>query len=282
MKQVINIHKFIALIVLITSSLAVKAGDIEILSGEDMVVVDSDGNYTGKPPETIAPEGFNPIMQQRATLPANQVSQRYRAMRDKKGGSPLFNFNQTFSTNTELPDFITDCLRRPQVMLTIKNLSAKGNTRVSIAKKRLHYYQPTFERIFAEEGIPLELISIGFVESTYNPSAISPAGARGIWQFIPKTGKVFGLESEDDFQDPVKSTKAAAKYLKRLHNRFGDWLLAIAAYNAGETRVHQAINLSNGNRDFWEVSRFLPTETRNYVPRVVAAATLMNGNNQEE
>jgi membrane-bound lytic murein transglycosylase D len=115
------------------------------------------------------------------------------------------------------------------------------------------------------------------VESTFNPSAISRSGARGVWQFIPSTGRAFGLNSSEDFSDPVKSTRAAAKYLKILHKRFGDWLLVIAAYNAGDTRVQQAINMSNGNKDFWEVSRYLPNETKNYVPRVLAATVVMSG-----
>ncbi len=166
--------------------------------------------------------------------------------------------------------------KRPEVASALETLNYKNNLRVEIGKDRLRYYEDMFVKIFEEEGVPSDLIAMGFVESTYSPSAYSEAGASGIWQFIPSTGKVFGLVSEEDFSDPVKSTKAAAKYLKRLNKRFGNWLLSVAAYNAGETRVQQAINQANGSNDFWEISQYLPKETRYYVPNVLAATTILN------
>lgn len=251
--------------------------DVEMFLGEERIFVNSEGQFNSglSGPQIITPQGFNDVVQPKAFTSSNQVSKTFREMRAKRNrnASP-FSLDTTILSDSELSSLLSESLRRPQVMVSMSQLT-KGNKRIDIAKQRLQYYQGIFEKIFAEEGVPNELISIGFVESTYNPSAISPAGARGIWQFIPSTGKMFGLNSSEDFSDPVKSTRAAAKYLKRLHKRFGNWLLAVAAYNAGDNRVQQAINMSNGNKDFWEVSKYLPNETRNYVPRVLAATTIL-------
>lgn len=260
---------------IVISALPSYSAEVEVFMGDELILMDSNGVI----PQNISPEGFNPVIQPNSLEPSNEVSKAFSQIRARKNK----NLNNIFLSdptsilkNSELTPYLAEALRRPQVLVSINQLQAKGNSRVSTAKQRLQYYQNIFEKIFEAEGVPLELISIGFVESTFNPSAVSPAGARGMWQFIPSTGRSFGLNTNEDFLDPIKSTKAAAKYLKKLHGRFGDWLLAIAAYNAGDTRVQQAINMSNGNKDFWEVSRYLPNETRNYVPRVLAATTILS------
>jgi membrane-bound lytic murein transglycosylase D len=131
------------------------------------------------------------------------------------------------------------------------------------------------DRIFKEEGVPTDMIWLAQVESVWKPAALSSAAAKGIWQFIPSTGRRFGLDQDywvDERSDPEQSTRAAARYLKFLYNYFGqDWLLAMAAYNSGEGNVSKAIARS-GYADFWEIQRagFLPTETRNYVPAILA------------
>lgn len=163
----------------------------------------------------------------------------------------------------------------PQVEASIKELNYKGNYRVEGAREKLKYYEPLFKKIFIEEGVPTDLIALGFVESSYNTGALSGAGARGIWQFIPSTGKAFGLVYPEDYADPLKSTRAAARYLKYLHGQFDDWLLAIAAYNAGENRVRQAMKDAKGERDFWVLSFYLPSETQKYVPNVISAITIL-------
>ncbi len=259
------------------NALPVKATEVEVLMGDEMVLMDSNGTI----PQNISPEGFNPLVQPSSISSSGDVSKAFSEMRSKKNKNlnNIFLSDPTAGLQTsELSVCLAEALRRPQVLVSINQLHSKGNSRVSTAKQRLGYYQNIFQKIFQAEGVPVELISIGFVESTFNPSAVSPAGARGMWQFIPSTGRSFGLNTNEDFLDPIKSTKAAAKYLKKLHGRFGDWLLAVAAYNAGDTRVQQAINMSNGNKDFWEVSRYLPNETRNYVPRVLAATTILGNN----
>lgn len=148
-----------------------------------------------------------------------------------------------------------------------------------IGQQRLAYYRPMMARIFREEGVPEWLLAVGFVESTYNTGAFSPASALGIWQFIPGTGTRFGLQRTawtDERQHPEKSTRAAARYLRGLYALFGDWSLALASYNWGEGRVARLIRRT-GVRDFWTMSArgWLPAETANYVPSILASAHLL-------
>jgi hypothetical protein len=131
------------------------------------------------------------------------------------------------------------------------------------------------ENIFADEGVPLGLLAVAGVESNFNPSALSPKGARGVWQFMPRTARRYGLRVDavrDDRLDTKKSTRAAARYLRDLYAQFKDWPLAVAAYNAGEELVQRAID-RNGRTDFWTLSdkKQLPSETRAYVPAVLNA-----------
>jgi membrane-bound lytic murein transglycosylase D len=141
---------------------------------------------------------------------------------------------------------------------------------------RLAIYRPMMARVFREEGLPEWLLAVGLVESGYSTSALSPKGALGIWQFIPATARRFGLQVDGDLDErthPERSTRAAARYLRTLYDLFGDWRLAIAAYNAGEARVARGIRRT-GVRDFDVlVARgLLPRETTDYVPKVLAAA----------
>jgi soluble lytic murein transglycosylase-like protein len=145
---------------------------------------------------------------------------------------------------------------------------------------RYNSYRDTLTRILIEEKLPLEVLSVALVESGFNPLALSPKGARGIWQLMPDTARRYGLTvvpGEDHRTHPEHATRAAARYLQDLHRMFGDWELALAAYNAGEGRVQRAIELA-GARDFNELARrkLLPLETRNYVPAVLAAWSQMS------
>lgn len=136
------------------------------------------------------------------------------------------------------------------------------------------YYFPIFEDIFEQHDVPQELKYLAVIESALNPKAKSPAGARGIWQFMPSTGKFYGLKINsymDERCDPIKSTHAAAKYLNSLYSIFDDWILAIAAYNCGPGNIKKAIARSGGKKNYWEIYPYLPKETRNYVPAFIAA-----------
>ena len=140
-------------------------------------------------------------------------------------------------------------------------------------------YYPLFDEIFAKHGIPSELKHLAVIESALNHHAVSKTGATGIWQFMYWTGKEHGLEINyyiDDRKDPYKSTEAAAKFLKSLYKKYNDWLLVIAAYNCGPGNVNKAIRYSGGKKDYWKIRKYLPRETRVYVPAFIAANYVMN------
>lgn len=160
------------------------------------------------------------------------------------------------------------------------NLYANKRQRSSSAILGLaQYYYPWMMETFDKYGLPEELVYITIIESSLNPVAVSPAGATGIWQFMYTTGKMYGLEVNsfvDDRRDPVKATDAAARHLRDLYTMFGDWGLAISAYNCGAGNVKKAIYRSGGKTNFWEVRQFLPRETQNYFPAFIGAYYMMN------
>lgn len=140
------------------------------------------------------------------------------------------------------------------------------------------YYFPIFEDILDSYGVPSELKYLVVIESAFRPKAVSKAGATGLWQFMYATGRTYDLRVNsivDDRCDPIKSTIAAAKFLKNLYGIYGDWSLVLAAYNCGPGNVNKAMKRS-GKNDFWEIYDFLPKETRNYVPAYIAATYVMN------
>ena len=132
----------------------------------------------------------------------------------------------------------------------------------------LEYYRPLFEYKLKEYGLPRELMYLAIVESNLNPTAISPAGAMGLWQFMPATGANYGLKKglqTNTFFDPVKETDSACQFLKYLYDMLGNWNLVLSAYNAGLGNVHKAIKKAKTD-NYWEVRKYLPSETRAYVP----------------
>jgi membrane-bound lytic murein transglycosylase D len=141
------------------------------------------------------------------------------------------------------------------------------------------YYFPMIEDIFDSYGLPAELKYMAVIESAMNPNAVSRMGATGLWQFMYSTGRFYGLTINsvvDERRDPVKSTNAAAKYIKDLYNIYKDWILVIAAYNCGPGNVNKAIRRSGNKKDYWEIYYRLPRETRGYIPQYVAAAYAVN------
>lgn len=142
-----------------------------------------------------------------------------------------------------------------------------------------NFYIPIFEEALEAYGLPLELKYLPVIESALNPKATSHAGAAGLWQFMVATGKQYGLEINsliDERRDPIKSSYAAAHYLKDLYNIFGDWSLVIAAYNCGPENINKAIHRADGQADYWKIYPYLPRETRGYVPAFIAANYVMN------
>jgi len=141
------------------------------------------------------------------------------------------------------------------------------------------FYFPIFEEILDREKLPIELKYLAVIESALNQNAISPVGAVGLWQFMPATGKMYGLKTNiafDERREIIKSTEAAVAYLKNSYRIYNDWLLVIASYNCGPGNVNKAIRLSGGKRNFWQIMPYLPKETRGYVPAFIAAAYVMN------
>ena len=199
---------------------------------------------------------------------------------------------ETFS-NIDFPELSSDTLRA-----RLQELDSKTPFHISynpaletLIKKRLkqrkvlyerlmkssQYYFPLFEEIFDREGIPLEIKYLAVVESALRPAAKSRVGATGLWQFMFSTGKYYDLEVSsyvDERCDPVRSTIAAAKYLKSLYKSFDDWDLALAAYNSGPGNVTKAIRRSGGYKNYWNIRPFLPSETAGYLPAFLATMYL--------
>lgn len=141
------------------------------------------------------------------------------------------------------------------------------------------YYFPLFEETLGRYSLPYELENLPVIESALNPMARSHVGAAGLWQFMPGTAKLYGLEVNslvDERMDPVKSTEAACRFLSSMYAIYHDWNLVIAAYNCGAGNVNKAIRRAGGKRDFWSIYPYLPRETRNYVPIFIAANYAMN------
>jgi len=161
----------------------------------------------------------------------------------------------------------------------IEMYAARRREQVSYMLALGEYYFPMFEQALDREGLPLELKYLPVIESALNPVAVSRVGATGLWQFMLRTGKGYGLEVNslvDERRDPYKATEAAVRYLKDLHAIYDDWNLVIAAYNCGPGSVNKAIARSGGKRDYWEIYHYLPRETRGYVPAFIAANYIMH------
>ena len=183
------------------------------------------------------------------------------------------------ATHSDLPLMLTD-----PVASYINYFSTRGRGVLERGLVRSGRYVDMIHRVLKEEGVPQDLIYLAQAESGFHPLALSRAGARGMWQFVGSRAKGYGLERDwwvDDRQDPEKSTRAAARHLKDLYNEFGDWYLAMAAYNSGPGTVQQAVKRT-GYADFWELYRrnVLPKETRNYVP-IIVAVTIMAKNRSQ-
>lgn len=163
-----------------------------------------------------------------------------------------------------------------------KHIEAYTNrlrNKVSFILAAANFYMPLFEEALDTYDLPLELKYLPVIESALNPTAMSRQRASGLWQFMLRTGKLYGLGNNslvDERRDPIKSTWAAARYLKDLYNIYKDWNLALAAYNCGPGNVNKAIRRAGGATDYWEIYHLLPKETRGYVPGFIAANYIMN------
>ena len=196
----------------------------------------------------------------------------------------------TTTTNPAISDsvYIDRLSRIPSIIempfndIVKKHIEAYTNrlrNKVSFILAAANFYMPLFEEALDTYDLPLELKYLPIIESALNPTAISRQRASGLWQFMLRTGKLYGLENNslvDERRDPIKSTWAAARYLKDLYNIYKDWHLVLAAYNCGPGNVNKAIRRAGGATDYWEIYQFLPKETRGYVPGFIAANYVMH------
>lgn len=202
-------------------------------------------------------------------------------------------FDETCQTTGENPEYSAETYahrlsRLPNVIdmpynnvvqKYIDQYSGRLRNTVSILLGLSNFYTPIFEEALESYQIPLELKYLPIIESALNPTAVSRAGAVGLWQFMIGTGKQYGLEVTsliDERRDPIKASYAAARYLHDLYGIFGDWTLVIAAYNCGPGNISKAIKRANVTKDFWTIYPYLPAETRGYVPAFIAANYIMN------
>jgi len=182
--------------------------------------------------------------------------------------------NRIFSLGSSV-----DVKYNAEVKRRVRQYTIKQRSMSEVLLGRSSIYFPVFEDIFMEKGIPLDLKFLSVVESGLRPKATSKSGAAGLWQFMRPTGRMMGLKINrtiDERRDIIKSTEAAADYLLHLYERFDDWTLAIAAYNCGPGNLRKAIRKSGGKRNFWEIKKYLPKETREYVPKFIAMSYVMN------
>jgi len=180
------------------------------------------------------------------------------------------------SLNSEVPVQLND-----RVFSFIDYFAVRNRDYIRSVQQKADVYFPIFEKYLKAYGLPEELKYLSIVESGLRTNAISRVGAGGLWQFMPATGRFYKLHQDwyiDERMDPEKATEAACKYLKQLYDMFGDWDLALAAYNSGPGNVRKAIRRSGYKKTFWEVYRYLPRETRSYVPQFVAIMYTMNFN----
>jgi soluble lytic murein transglycosylase-like protein len=218
------------------------------------------------------------------TVPAASVADEFAAYRqalDIAADSALANVMREAAASSHIAEVAanTTASKDAKALHEFAEQYWNGNDEaVRRAVARVTELRSVLTPILHEEGVPDEIAALVLVESGGQPTALSPRGARGIWQLMPDTARRFGLtinSETDDRLDIPKSTRAAAHYLRNLHDQFGDWSLALAAYNAGETVVQKAI-LRSGSKDFALLSskRFIPAETRGYVPAVMEASHL--------
>ena len=196
-----------------------------------------------------------------------------------KDENPTFSEEEYIERLSRLP-YKMEMSYNPVVRNFIDRYSGRLRRSVSYMLGASNFYMPIFEEALETYGVPLELKYLPVIESALNPRAVSRVGATGLWQFMLATGKRYGLKVNtlvDERRDPVKSSYAAARYLRDLYKIYGDWTLVIAAYNCGPGNVNKAIHRAGGvNKDYWHIYPYLPAETRGYVPAFIAANYIMN------
>ncbi len=190
---------------------------------------------------------------------------------------PVFSDSVYIDRLQKIPSLF-ELVYNPIVKRYIELYTQKRRKQLSYMLGIGNYYYPIFEHALDALGLPIELKYLPVIESALNPRAYSCVGASGLWQFMYGTGKIYGLQGNsliDERRDPIKSTNAAARFLRDLYKMYGDWSLVIAAYNCGPGNVNKAMRRAGGKKDYWAIYPYLPKETRGYVPAFIAATYAM-------
>lgn len=243
-----------------------------------------------KPGDSLNKEAFVNTVEQSLKLYLAEMSKNYSAtelaskLNYESTEIPAFSdeeYCERLERLNDMSPFHLDC--NPITLSVLKNWGEKKRSFIKIVMGRSGLYFPLYEAKLAEYGLPLELKYLSVIESGLRPQVKSKAGALGLWQFMYGTGQHYGLLENsyiDERMDPEKETDAACRFLKQLYGIYGDWNLALAAYNAGPGNVNKAIRRSGNKKTYWEVRPFLPTETQGYVPAFIAATYYMNYYNE--
>ena len=256
--------------------------DDDIDEADELVVTDQSGNE-----EIIEfPEAMTYDLDSLLSL---YMSQTYLGEADDcnmQDVNPTYTREEYIERLSRMPT-VMEMAYNDVVQKFIDRYSGRLRHSISYMLGASNFYMPIFEEALEMYQLPLELKYLPIIESALNPKAVSRVGATGLWQFMIGTGKQYGLQVNslvDERRDPVKSSYAAARYLKDLYKIFGDWNLVIAAYNCGPENINKAIRRANAtttknedgetapmNKDYWHIYPYLPRETRGYVPAFIAA-----------
>jgi membrane-bound lytic murein transglycosylase D len=241
---------------------------------DEIIVIDESGNEE----EIDFPEAMGAYLDSLMTLYMSRTYLSADSGCRTAAENPVFTKEEYIDRLYRMPTII-EMPWNEVVQACIDRYTVRGRRQVSYLLGACNFYMPFFEEALEAYQLPLELKYLPIIESALNPTAVSHAGAAGLWQFIPSSGKMYGLETNtliDERREPLKSSFAAARLLRDLYNLFGDWHLAIAAYNCGPENVNKAIRRSGGEKDYWKIYSYLPRETRGYVPAFIAANYVMN------
>lgn len=258
---------------------------IILLSFSGLISFSQKAAHLVKPGDTLAKDAFiNTVDQSLQLFLAEYVNQNnydsiINALNYEPGDNPQFTDDQyceRLEKMNEMSPFHLDCNNTTLSVIKFFAENRRGFARIVLGRSTLYF--DMFEEKLAEYGLPIELKYLSVIESGLRPQVKSRAGALGLWQFMYRTGLYFGLKENsyiDERMDPVLATDAACRYLRQLYGIYGDWNLALAAYNAGPGNVNKAIRRSGNKTTYWEVRPYLPAETQGYVPNFIAAAYLL-------